>query len=118
MTDLNTTNGKIRSTFLGVEDHGILTFFIHLEWDGAGQGLGGFAIDGPDKENGGRLGFGPGLVAIRRILETVGVDSWEKLPGQLVRVRHEGWGSHRPPIIGHIMEDRWFDLREFMEAQA
>lgn len=112
MSELETVNAKITSTMLGIEDHGILTFFINLEWSGAGQGLGGFALDRHREPE--RLGFGPGLVAIRKILETVGVTNWEDLPGKLVRAKVELWGSARPPIIGHIIEDRWFDLKEFM----
>lgn len=110
-------NARITGTNLGIEDHGILTFMIFLEWPGCGQGLGGYCLDKPisrDCET--RAGFGPGLIAIRKILETVGVTKWEDLKGQLVRAKVDGWGSSRPPIIGHILEDRWFDLKEFMDS--
>ena len=120
MSDIE--NAKIRSTMLGIEDHGILTFYLHIEANGWGQGVGGYCLDGanPEKDHTKpRPGFGPGLTAIRQILETVGVDRWEKLPGTLIRVRRTGdWGSALPPIIGHIIEDRWFDLKAFMETQS
>lgn len=111
-------NGRISSTSLGIQDHGILTFWLYLEWHGAGQGLGGYVLDGPDKDNRGyRPGWGLGLTCIRKILETVGVDEWEKLKGQLVRIKlNGGWGSSEPPEIGHIIEDRWFDLKAFINA--
>lgn len=109
-------NAKITATQFGVEDHGILTFYVMLEWSGGGQGLGGFSLDGYCEETKSRdVGYGPGLVAMRRILETTGVDRWERLPGTLVRVRHHGWGSSKPPVIGHILEDKWFDLEQFMQ---
>lgn len=122
MRDLETVNAKIRSTMFGIEDHGCMTFFLFLEWPGAGQGLGGFSLDQGKRGGNEREGCGAAIIAIRSILETVGVDKWESLPGTLVRLKVDGLGSSRPPIIGHIMEDRWFDLKEFFaryrEAKA
>jgi hypothetical protein len=116
-TDMETVNARISGTMLGIEDHGILTFFIYLEWPGAGQGLGGFALDQHNRQTKERDGWGLGFVAIRKILETVGVDKWESLPKTLVRLKVDGLGSSRPPIIGHILEDKWFDLKEFVSSQ-
>lgn len=112
---METVNGKIASTSFGIEDHGILTFFLHLEWSGGGQGLGGYALDSYDSKLDFRPGWGLGLTIIRQILETVGVGTWEKLPGTLIRIQRRGLGSSEPPIIGHIIDDRWFDLRTFVE---
>ena len=42
-------NARITRTTLGVEDHGILTAFLHLEGDGWGIGFGGYALDEPRK---------------------------------------------------------------------
>ena len=106
-------NAKIKSTMLGIEDHGIMTFFLFCEWPGSGGGIGGYALDG-HKPSDQRVGSGHGYQAIRRILETVGVDKWEKLPGTLIRIEDPGLG--RPLTrIGHIMEDRWFDLDAYMK---
>jgi hypothetical protein len=107
------TNGKIVRTMLGTEDHGIMSFFVFVEWPGAGCGLGGYCLDShvpPDK----RAGHGHSYQAIRCILETVGVDAWEKLPGTLIRLEDNGAGS-RLTKIGHIMEDRWFDIETYMK---
>jgi hypothetical protein len=112
------SNGKIKSTMFGVEDHGILTFMVYLEGNGWAQGVGGYGLDNPDKGEGYRPGFGLGLSAMRKIMETVGIDQWEKLPGTLIRIRrHDGEFGNDPPVIGHIIEDRWFDLRHFMESR-
>ena len=110
-------NAKIISTTFGIEDHGIMTFFLHLEWSGCGQGLGGYALDKSQRGSDERIGFAPGFVAIRKILETVGVETWEDLKGQLVRLKIDSLGSSRRPIIGNILEDKWFDLKEFVESQ-
>lgn len=119
--EFQTLNARIVGTQLGLEDHDIMSFFLHLSWGTGGQGLGGYALDGPnpDKADGlSRIGWRRGIDVIRLILETVGVRNWEDLKGQLVRVRiplNPVVAHHRPPIIGHIIDDRWFDLQEFMD---
>ena len=100
-------NARIKSTFLGIEDHGITTAMLHLEYAGGGQGFGGYGLGNHEKPV-------PhcGLF-IRRVLEVVGVDSWEKLLGKHVRVRAEHIKVH---AIGHIVEDRWFNPAEEFDA--
>jgi len=91
-------NAVIRSTFLGVEDHGILTFSLGLDGDGWGQSFGGYCCDGPMM-----------AVAVRLVLETLKVDSWENLIGTNVRMVGT---SEKITKIGHVVEDRWCDLGE------
>jgi hypothetical protein len=108
-------NARIKSTTLGVEDHGIMTFFVFIEWPGAGCGLGGYALDA--RENGKPCGgSGHAYQAIRQILETVGVDKWEKLPGTLIRIVHPGLGRGLTKI-GHILDDKWFDIEDWMKQE-
>jgi hypothetical protein len=85
---------RIESTHLGWEDHGILTAQLHCKGDGSGIGVGGYCLDvttGPPDYK--RAGTAYGLDHLMRIMETVGVSSWEKLPGQQVIVLFEGVGS-------------------------
>ena len=98
-----------------MEDHGCLTFWLSLEGDGWVSGFGGYCIGK------GYLGAGSfeaenghGLEAIMRIMDTVGVSSWEDLKGKYVRVQLDGWGSccH---IIGNLLKDQWFDIKAFFE---
>ena len=117
MTELETVNARITGTELGICDHGMMNFWVALEWKGGGQSLGGYALDQGHRESEERTGFGPGFIAIRKILETAGVERWEDLKGKLVRLKVGGPGSSRPPVIGHIIEDKWFDLKSFMEQQ-
>ena len=109
-------NAKIESTMLGVEDHGILSCMIHLSWQGAGQGFGGYAFDEPvfgpgGRERGdfkGRRGCAFGAEFIRRLLDTLKVERWERLPGTYVRLRKtDNFGAI--DAIGHITDERWFD---------
>lgn len=52
------------------------------------------------------------MEAISHILNVVGVNNWEDLRNQYIRVKDNGWGSTIDEI-GNLMEDKWFNLREF-----
>ena len=98
-------NVKIRSTMLGIEDHGLTTCWLMLEWPGSGQGFGGRML-GTEKKPHAAFGF-----FVRRILETLGTDIWENLPGKYARIEHDDGSGCSQKILrlGHITEDRWFD---------
>lgn len=99
-------NGKIASTFLGVEDHGIFTIMIHIQGDGWGQGFGGYAL-GNSKKYG-------SLVVIKDILDVFEIDSWEKLEGQFCRIIRDGESLGSKIIkIGNIMKDKWFSFEDY-----
>lgn len=108
-------NVKITNVSLTMADHGCLTFYLTLEGDGWGINYGGYCIgfgflgsDSFTAEN------GSGLVAIMRIMDTVGVERWEDLKGKYIRIVNEGWGSSVKKI-GNIIEDKWFDIDEFFK---
>lgn len=108
-------NVKITNVSLTMADHGCLTFYLTLEGDGWGINYGGYCIgfgflgsDSFTAEN------GSGLVAIMRIMDTVGVERWEDLKGKYIRIVDEGWGSSVKKI-GNIIEDKWFDIDEFFK---
>lgn len=100
-------NMRIKSTMLGREDHGILTAFLNLEGNGCGQEFGGWSLDSAGSPDA-AAGFW-----ISRVLEVVGANEWEGLPGKYVRVVRD-----RGLIvgIGHITENRWFHPRAEMLA--
>lgn len=81
---------KIKSTFLGIEDHGIFSFSLSLDYGGSAQGYGTICLGSeahPDVD-------GLTFRFINRILTACGVDSWEKLPGRTVyAVREPGWSG-------------------------
>ena len=115
---MHTENGRIESTMLGVEDHGIFTAVLMLAFDGTGQGFGTHALDEPIEEDGkfvGRHGTAYGLDHIMRILEVVGVNRWEDLPGKYVRVQRDGGRFDLISRIGHITKDSWFDPKKHAE---
>lgn len=107
-------NAKITSTTLGHEDHGIFTCMIYLDYgDSSGQGFGGYALDIPKKDTKGkflsRVGTSYGMQFIIELLKVVGVDKWEDLPGEYIRVEAEHTEIHR---IGNLLRDEWFDPKQ------
>lgn len=105
------TNAKISNTMLGIEDHGILTFSLSMTWGSAGQGFGGYALD----QGAGEKSSGKCMLSIRKVLETVGVEKWEDLKGQLVRIRKSNEFTGSIDAIGHIIDDKWFNIKEYFQ---
>lgn len=106
-------NARIDSTMLGREDHGIMTFIIQLSFGNCySQGFGCYALDEYDKETKTRVFRAKSMECISRILDVVGVDTWEQLPGKYIRFKDLGYGKTIDEI-GNIMEDKWFNIREF-----
>lgn len=109
-------NAKITSTFLGREDHGIMTAYVNVQYDTAShQGFGGYALDKPVGEKGvfrERQGVRAGMEFVVGVLGAVGVDSWEELKGKHVRIDHDWSKIYR---VGHIIENKWFDPVEMFD---
>ena len=103
---------RITSTSISMADHGILCISFVIEGNGwgcnVGQWLNGVGHLGAHKWK----GNGSAIVAMMKIMDTVGVERWEDLPGNLIRVKSEGRGSTIDEI-GNINEDKWFNLRKF-----
>jgi len=74
--------GKIKSTNLGKEDHGIMTFWLQFDFGGSGQGFGGYALDDYSEEEKRRIGTAAGMDAIIQILRVCDVNNWEDIQGK------------------------------------
>jgi hypothetical protein len=99
---------RITSTYLGTEDHGILTAYLHVEGDGWGIGVGGYGLDAYDEAEKRRIPTAYGLDHIVQLARTVGAPSWEKLPGLEVLVLFESahaWGGTAVGIA-HIQDEK------------
>lgn len=109
-------NAQIRSTMLGVEDHGIFSCILSLDYAGSGQGFGGYALDEYEPQRKARFGTAYGMEFIKRILDTLEVDKWEALKGQHIRADADHGKVYG---IGHIIKDKWFypekDLKDFIK---
>lgn len=97
-------NAQIESTMLGIEDHGILTFWLYLAYGGAGQGCGGYGVSHGDD-----LAY-----CVKQILDVVGVSQWEQLSGKYVRVLHD---NSKVYAIGNVIADKWFRIADEMKAR-
>lgn len=106
-------NAKITDTFMGIEDHGIFTFLIDVDISDCGHcSIGNYELSWTT--DGKPNGDPRGVEAIYYILRAIGVYSWEELIGKYIRVRIEGCGCARTvTAIGNILEDRWFNIKEF-----
>lgn len=109
-------NAKITNVSISMADHGVLTFSLTLEGGDWGVCVGDYVIGH------GYLGAeeftaenGSGLVAMMKIMDTVGVETWEDLKGQYIRVKTEGYWSP-VHIIGNLLKDKWFDFEEFFST--
>ena len=98
------SNGRIRSTMLGFEDHGILSSMIDIEADGWGQGFGGWSLTGKEM-----------AIFVEGVLKALEVKKWEYLVGKNVRIDHSHTGVEG---IGHIYKDNWFYPRKAFEELA
>lgn len=107
-------NAKITNVSLTMVDHGVLTFYLTIEGAGWGCNVGSYVLGH------GYLGSkywdarGSGLVCLMKIMDTIGAEKWEDLEGKYVRVETAGWGGtiHK---IGHIINEKWFDIKEFFK---
>lgn len=106
-------NAIIESTMLGREDHGLMTFMIFVKFDkGYSCGIGGWALDQYDNNTKTRVFQAKSMEVISKILEVVGVETWEELPGKYIRFEDAG------TKIGNIIENKWFDIREFFTVDV
>jgi len=109
-------NAKITNVSLSMRDHGCLTYGLTLDMGGAGCIYGGICIGhgylGSDHFD----GSAKGLEALMRIMDVVGVERWEDLNGKYCRVVSDGRGSIISKI-GNIIEDKWFDQKEFFKNE-
>ena len=74
---------KITGTFLGIEDHGIFTWYLELDYGHSSQAAGTHMLSYTDREKG-FMGSLKGIESLKKVLSACGVDSWEKLKGRTI----------------------------------
>lgn len=84
---------KITSASLEIQDRGILTFWIHVDYEeGCSQGVGGLTLDDYCKHKEVRVGSAAGCEVIRRLLLSLGVNDFSQMKGKVVWVIGDGDG--------------------------
>lgn len=106
-------NARITEADLSMADHGCFTLALTLQGDGWAVVFGGRCLGkgylGAEKFE----GSSKGIEEIMRIMDVVGVDKFSQLEGKYIRVDiSDGWGATITKI-GNIIEDKWFDYKEF-----
>ena len=107
-------NASIKSTFLGIEDHGFFTFYLYLDYGNSGQAAGGYVLDvpgSPDTDNHKKLARS--LKIIEEILKVVGVEEWEKLPGKFMKVKADRGNVY---AIQNVLGGEWLNFDEYFKA--
>jgi len=104
-TDGRVLNGVVTSVSLGIEDHGLLSSFVHVDRsDGCSQGFGGWALYLPSSFKHHELKSVAGHF-ITRVIEVCGVTDWNKVVGKAIRICEKDGVII---AIGHIIRDDWF----------
>lgn len=106
-------NAKITSTSISMADHGCLVISFSIEGCGWGCSVGGWRNGVGSLGAKTWKGWGSAVVAMMKIMDTVGVYRWEDLKGKLIRVEIPGPGACSIYKIGNVIEDKWFDLKDF-----
>lgn len=107
-------NAKITKVDLSMADYGCLTLEMTLEGAGWGVVYGGYCLGkgylGAEESD--FRGSSAGIEYLMRIMDVVGVEKFQNLKGQYIRVASKGWGS-TIKIIGNLIQDQWFDAETF-----
>lgn len=112
---------KVRSFDLFIEDHGIFTCFLQLDYEsGSSQGFGGYSLDGYNKDDKRREGSAAGTDFLLRILQTFGVERFEQLEGKVCYALREdqfepikgievpSFGGENRTFLISDWQKRWF----------
>lgn len=103
-------NARVAGTFLGIEDHGIFTAQLNLEWRGGGVWWGGLSLDTYDEVLKHRVDcFGLVGELVRGVMRICEVDSWEKVVGKYVQFQDAGTGRAIGPVLRGVTNDEELD---------
>jgi hypothetical protein len=113
MSDIR--NAIIESAVIDIGEKGLLTAWIFLDYGGAGQGFGGYALHLPEDWAHHTKHSPYAGHFLMRSMEVAGVGQWDKLPGKTVRAKIV---DGKVAGIGHIVKDDWFcpaeDFKEYV----
>lgn len=110
---METLNAQINTSRLGFISNGIFSFCLTLTIQGGGAvNIGGYVMDSYDKEKEKRIGTAYGMDLVMRILEVVGVKTWEELEGKYIRINNVRLGDSVTKI-GNLMKEDWVDFETF-----
>lgn len=98
-------NAIIKSATITCADYGILSAWLHLEYDCCGPDFGGYCLYVPKTFTHHNIKSAAGHF-IYRCMEIAGVMEWSHMAGKTIRVESD---SSKIYAIGHIIKNDWFD---------
>jgi hypothetical protein len=105
-------NAVITASSITAGDHSILSAWLTLDYQGSGQGFGGYCLYNPIsdfKTHGNYAGH-----FIWRTMQIAGVEKWSSLVGKTIRVKGDWNKVH---AIGHIIKEDWFNPSQDYKEQ-
>lgn len=109
---METKNAIIESASIMLEENGILSAYLTLNYGGCCQGFGGYALYLPKSFTHYCLRTVAGHF-IYRVMKIADVTKWSDLVGKTVRVQCTFDKVH---AIGHIVKNDWFNpVEDFKE---
>lgn len=120
MSDTKQKIGKIIGSFIGFEDHGLLSVSLTFDYGGSVQGIGHRGFGSASEETGKdpdawRLPHEMGMDFIRRLLLACGVSEWERIVGRMVFVTAD-WTSIKRIDPLPTEKGRAFDIEDWVES--
>ncbi len=103
-------NAVIGDVFFGLEDHGLLTCVISVDYGGSGQGFGNYMLGNKDLKTTLKQPNYAGAFVVG-VLRTLEKEDLGKLSGTPVRVKRE---NGLILGLGHFIKDKWFFPREML----
>lgn len=108
-------NVKIHDVELSMAKNACLTLTLILEGTRTVYRYGAFTI-GHGCINADQWdGHGIGLVTMMKIMDVVGVKTWDELPLQYCRIKTDKYGGIIYGI-GNIIKDKWIDINKFINS--
>ena len=109
-------NAVMTKATIDMDDHGLLSAWLMLDYGGSGQGFGGYALYLPKDFTHSNNQKNYAGHFIWRCMEIAGVDEWSELRGRTIRVRVDSEFNSPIRSIGHIIKNDWFDPKADFEA--
>jgi hypothetical protein len=110
---LEIKNAVIREVAITNDAHGALSAYVSLDYGGACQSFGGYALYWPEwfRRGDGQKNYAGHF--LWRVMEVVGVSEWSKLVGKAVRVKAN---YSKVKALGNIIREDWFDPESEFDA--
>lgn len=102
-------NAIIKDVKVMIEDHGLLSCYVTLDYDGSAQCFGGYELYNPHFKHVSKNKAG---LWFFRLMEAVGVYNLDDLKGKAVRAYAD---NNKIYALGHIVKDEWFNPQNEFE---